>query len=151
VFAGLPDVLGLLGGLGFAINNVLLRRQSHQDASARALAMFIGGMILPGLLAWGLSADGVITPIPAFDLRWLLGALALGLAMICGNMALQYGAARVPVSISSVVMLTEILFAAGSAVLFGNEVLTSSVLMGGGLILLAAVLATREGAAAHTA
>ena len=149
VFAGLPDVLGLLGGVGFAANNVLLRRQVHQDTSARALAMFIGGMLLPGLLAVVLSAQGVITPMPAWDERWFLGAMALGLAMFCGNMALQYGASRVPVSISSVVMLTEIVFAAGSAVCLGGEVLTSTVLIGGVLILLSAVLAAREGAAAH--
>ncbi|RZI83461.1 MAG: DMT family transporter [Rubrivivax sp.] len=152
VFAGLPDVLGVLGGVGFALNNVLLRHQSHQDTSARALAMFAGGMVLPGLLAWTLAQQGVITAFPPWDARWLLGALALGLAMFCGNLALQYGASRVPVGISSVVMLTEILFAAGSAVWLGSEVLTGTVLAGGALILLAALLATREGgASAHAA
>jgi len=99
-----------------------------------------------------LSGQGLIPPLPAFDARWLFGALALGLAMFCGNMALQYGASRVPVNISSVVMLTEIVFAAGSAVWWGGEVLTPIVMAGGGLILLAAVLAAREGtAAAHAA
>lgn len=151
VFTGLPDVLGILGGLGFAVNNVVLRRQAHQDTSARALAMFCGGLLLPGLLAAVLSSQGAIPPLPAFDPAWLLGAVALGLAMFCGNMALQYGASRVPVNISSVVMLTEIVFAAGSAVLWGGEVLTATVLLGGGLILLAAVLATREGSKAHAA
>ncbi|MGH6645730.1 DMT family transporter [Aquabacterium sp.] len=151
VFTGLPDVLGIVGGLGFAVNNVVLRRQAHQDTSARALAMFTGGLLLPGTLAMVLSAQGAIPPLPSFDPHWLLGALALGLAMFCGNMALQYGASRVPVSISSVVMLTEIVFAAGSAVWWGGEVLTATVMIGGGLILLAAVLATRESTSAHAA
>jgi drug/metabolite transporter (DMT)-like permease len=148
-FTGLPDVLGIVGGLGFAINNVILRQQVHQETSARALAMFMGGVLLPGLLAVSLSSQGVIPPLPAWDWHWLLGALALGLAMFCGNMALQYGASRLPVSVSSVVMLTEIVFASVSAVLVGGEVLTPMVLLGGGLILLAAVLAAREGTAAH--
>ena len=147
-FAGLPDVLGLVGGFGFAANNVILRQQVHQDTAARALAMFVGGILLPGGLAVVLTSQGFISPLPAFDARWLFGALALGLAMFCGNMALQYGASRVPVNISSVVMLTEIVFAAGSAVWWGGEVLTPVVIAGGGLILLAAVLAAREGAAA---
>ncbi|CAH0351366.1 DMT family transporter [Aquabacterium sp. CECT 9606] len=151
VFAGLPDVLGLVGGFGFAANNVILRQQAHQDTAARALAMFMGGVFLPGLLAVALSSQGIIPPLPAFDARWLLGALGLGLAMFCGNMALQYGASRVPVNISSVVMLTEIVFAAGSAVWWGGEVLTPIVMAGGGLILLAAVLAAREGAATQSA
>ena len=60
------------------------------------------------------------------------------------NLALQYGAARVPVHISSVVMLTEIVFASGSAVWLAGEVLTPAIWMGGGLILLAALLAARE-------
>ncbi|MBC7700576.1 DMT family transporter [Aquabacterium sp.] len=151
VFAGLPDVLGLVGGFGFAANNVILRQQVHQDTAARALAMFMGGILLPGCLAVVLSSQGVIPPLPAFDARWLFGALALGLLMFCGNMALQYGASRVPVNISSVVMLTEIVFAAGSAVWWGGEVLTPIMMAGGGLILLAAVLASREGSTAHAA
>jgi drug/metabolite transporter (DMT)-like permease len=144
VFAGLPDVLGLVGGLGFAANNVILRQQAHRDTAARALAMFMGGVFLPGVLAVSLSSQEIIPALPAFDARWLLGALALGLAMFCGNMALQYGASRLPVNISSVVMLTEIVFAAASAVWWAGEVLTPAVAAGGGLILLAAVLAARE-------
>ncbi|WP_374315856.1 DMT family transporter [Aquabacterium sp.] len=141
---GLPDVLALCGGFGFALNNVLLRKQAKREASARALAMFIGGMLLPGGLAWTLSHMGVITPWPAWDVRWVIGALALGLAVFGANLALQYGAARVPVHISSVVMLTEIVFASGSAVWLAGEVLTPAIWMGGGLILLAALLAARE-------
>lgn len=152
VFAGLPDLLGLLGGMGFAVNNVILRRQAHQDTAARALAMFMGGILLPGVLAVALSSQGAIPVLPAFDPRWLLGALALGLAMFCGNMGLQYGASRLPVNISSVLMLTEIVFAAATAVWWGGEVLTPTVLAGGSLILLAAALAAREGVdAAHPA
>ncbi|MES2088441.1 MAG: DMT family transporter [Pseudomonadota bacterium] len=145
VFAGLPDVLAVLGGMGFALNNVLLRQQARQSASARALAMFAGGVVLPGLLAWALSSHGMITPWPAWDWSWVLGALALGLAVFGANLALQYGASRVPVHISSVVMLTEIPFAAGSSIWLAGSVLTPTIAMGGGLIMLAAMLATQEG------
>jgi drug/metabolite transporter (DMT)-like permease len=147
VFAGLPDVLAVSGGVGFALINVLLRQQVHQETSARALAMFVGGVLMPGLLAWALSAQGLITPMPSWDIRWALGTAALGLAMFVGNMALQYGASRLPVNISALVMLNEILFATGSAVWLAGEVLTPTILLGGGLILLAAVLAAREGGA----
>ena len=36
-------------------------------------------------------------------------------AFLAGNLALQYGAARLPANVTAVVMLTEVLFAAGSA------------------------------------
>ena len=57
---------------------------------------------------------------------------------------MQYGASQIPVHLTSVVMLTEIVFASGSAVWFGGETLRPVVVLGGGLILLAALMATRD-------
>ncbi|MDE2401212.1 MAG: DMT family transporter [Burkholderiales bacterium] len=145
VFSGLPDVLAVGGGFGFALTNVLLRQQAHRSASARSLAMFLGAALLPGVLAYGLAAQGIIPSWPAWDVRWVLGAAALGLTVVAANVALQYSAARLPVQISSVVMLTEILFAAGSAVWLAGEMLTPTLLIGGALISLAALLTAREG------
>lgn len=143
-FEGLPDLLGLLGGMGFALTNVLLRQQARQRASARALAMFVGGTVFPGLLGLGLFQQGLVPAWPAVQLVWLWPALALGGAFFLSNLAFQYGAARVPVHLTSVVMLTEVLFASGSAVLFGSAVLTPSVLAGGALIMVVALMATQD-------
>ena len=71
------------------------------------------------------------------------GALALSLVFLAGNLALQYGAARLPANATAVIMITEVLFAAGSAVLLGAGVLTPTLLLGGGLIVLASLLAAR--------
>src|SRR5574343_1580919 len=49
-FNGLADWLGLAGGAGFALTNVLLRRHADTPSSARALSMFLGGIALPGVL-----------------------------------------------------------------------------------------------------
>jgi drug/metabolite transporter (DMT)-like permease len=55
--AGLPmpgslgDWLGLAGGVGFAMTNVLLRRQAHDAPGARAAAMFAGGALIPAAVA----------------------------------------------------------------------------------------------------
>jgi drug/metabolite transporter (DMT)-like permease len=143
-FSGLPDWLGLLGGMGFALTNVMLRRQAAHAPSARALAMFLGGIALPALLGAVLATQGVIPGWPPLQMAWLAPALALGTVFMAANMALQYGASRVPVHITSVVMLTEVVFAAGSAVWLGGEVLRPPVLSGGALIMLAALMATRD-------
>ena len=143
-FQGLADWLGLLGGMGFALTNVVLRRQAAQPTSARALAMFLGGITLPALMGSVLATQGVIPPWPPLQVIWLLPALALGTLFFVGNLALQYGASRLPVHITSVVMLTEVMFAAGSAVWLGGEVLRPTVLAGGALILLAALMASRD-------
>jgi drug/metabolite transporter (DMT)-like permease len=143
-FNGLADWLGLAGGMGFALTNVMMRRAAHHTSPERALAMFIGGVSLPAVAGLVLSAQGLIPGWPPFDWGWLLLAGAMGVAFFAANMAMQFGASQIPVHITSVVMLTEIVFASGSAVWFGGETLRPMVLVGGGLILLAALLATRD-------
>ena len=143
-FGGLPDWLGLLGGMGFALTNVMLRRQSAQNFAARALAMFLGGITLPAVIGGVLVSQALIPNWPPLQMAWLLPALGLGSLFFAANMAMQYGASRVPVHITSVVMLTEIVFAASSAVWLGGEVLRTPVLAGGALIMVAALMAVRD-------
>lgn len=69
--------------------------------------------------------------------------LALALAFMGSNLALQYGATRLPAATTSLVMLTEIVFASGSAVLLGAGTLDARLLVGGALIVGAAVLSSR--------
>ena len=146
----LPDWLGIVGGFSFALNNVLLRREAHRPEEGRALAMFSGGVLVAGVLAGALATGGGVPLPPAPEPLWLLGALALALLFLVGNLALQFGAARLPANVTSVVMLTEVVFAAVSAVALGGTVLSGTVLLGGGLIVLAALLAAFDPAgAAH--
>lgn len=137
----LPDWLGLLGGFSFALNNVMLRREAHRPEEGRALAMFGGGMLVAGALALALGPGGRVAALPAAAPGWMLGAAALSLLFLAGNLALQYGAARLPANVTAVVMLTEIVFASVSALLLGGGVLSPALVAGGALILLAALLA----------
>jgi drug/metabolite transporter (DMT)-like permease len=81
---------------------------------------------------------------PAPAAGWIVGMLALALAFLGGNLALQYGAARLPANATAVIMITEVLFASVSAVLLGAGTLTPTLLLGGGLIVLASLLAVRR-------
>lgn len=141
---GLADGLGLIGGLCFALTNVWLRREAARPAEARALAMFIGGATLPAALGALLCAQGLLPGLPAPQPGWVAIALAQGVVFVAANVALQYGAARVSVAVASVVMLTEVVFAAASAVLIGGETLQPSLGLGGALILGSALLAALE-------
>ena len=145
----LPDWLGVIGGFSFALNNVMLRREAHRPEEGRALAMFGGGMVVAGALALVLSAGGAVPPLPAPAPAWLGGVGGMALLFLAGNLALQYGAARLPANVTSVVMLTEILFASASALALGGGSLNGQLLLGGALILLAALLSTLAGADAH--
>ena len=134
------DWLALMGGLSFAITNALLKKQNHTPSGARMLAMFAGGALLAtAVAALGLSVGAL--PMPALQSFGWLVLFGLCLAFVVSNAALQYGAARLAASTTSLVMLTEILFASVSAALLGAAVFSPRILWGGSLIVLAALLA----------
>jgi drug/metabolite transporter (DMT)-like permease len=83
--------------------------------------------------------QGVVTALPAVDGIWPLWIGALSLFILAGNVGLQYGAARLSAGATSIIMLSEIVFASASSVLLGASALTTATLFGGALILLAAV------------
>lgn len=136
----LPDWLGLVGGFAFALNNVMLRRECARPEEGRALAMFVGGVLVAGTLAGLLAWDGRVAWPPQPSAAWGVTAFGLAIAFLLSNLALQYGAARLPANVTSVVMLSEVVFASASAIAFGGEQLTPQLLLGGCLILGAAVL-----------
>ena len=74
----LAEWLAVLGGFNFALNNVLLKREAHQPEAARALAMFLGGAVVAGVLATLLSAQGTVPMPPSPAPAWIAGALAMG-------------------------------------------------------------------------
>ncbi len=147
----LADVLALAAGFFFSLNNVMLRRSADLPEEGRAMAMFGGGALvsllvvsagtlgLPGLSGLGLQAP------PPLQLDWLLPALGLAAAFLLANLALQYGAARLPANVTSVVMPCEIVFASLSAVWWAGETLGPMLLIGGALILGATLLAAWQG------
>lgn len=134
------DWLSLMGGLSFAATNVLLRKLAYTPSESRMMAMFGGGAIMAGGTAL-LGMAWQIVPAPVWTTSWLGVALGLSLAFLVSNMALQYGAARLAASTTALVMLTEVLFASLSAVALGAAALSPYTLLGGSLIVLAAVWA----------
>jgi drug/metabolite transporter (DMT)-like permease len=146
----LPDLLGLVGGFAFALNNVMLRREAARSEESRALAMFVGGVLVAGALALLLAGRGGIAWPPAAAPGWLALVGTLGVLFLASNLALQYGAARLPANVTAVVMLTEIVFASGSALALGAGQLTPRLVAGAALILAGALLSTlRHEAGAH--
>jgi drug/metabolite transporter (DMT)-like permease len=146
----LPDLLAIVGGFAFALNNVMLKRESAQPEQGRAIAMFLGGAAIAGLTAAALSASasagasaaGVHWPSST---TWLLPAIGLSVAFMISNLCLQYGAGRLSAAVTAVVMPCEVLFASLTSVWWGGATLHPSVLVGGALILVAALAGAFEG------
>jgi len=141
VSASTAEVLALLGGFTFALNNVLLRREAHRPESARALAMFAGGALVSLVSALWLAGTGTVAWPPAPAPGWVAGMLALAGVFLVGNLALQYGTARLPANATAVIMVSEVLFASGSAVALGAGTMSWPLALGGTLIIGASLLA----------
>ncbi len=134
------DWLGLLGGVFFACNNVLLRRFAQAPAASRLLAMFAGGVLCGGLPAWLLQSLRLAPRLPPPSAAWLLPVGLLGLALAAGGFGLQYGAARLPAALTAVIMMLEIVFASLSSALLGAShpglrTLAGGLLIGFGVLL----------------
>ena len=136
----LADWLALMGGLCFALTSVLLRKLNQTPGESRVLAMFGGGAVMALGAALAGLAHGLVTLPPAPAASWLLMTLLVSLAFLAGNLALQYGAARLRAGTTSLIMLLEVLFASLSSVALGAAELSARTLLGGALILLASLL-----------
>jgi drug/metabolite transporter (DMT)-like permease len=136
----LADWLALMGGFSFALTNILLRRLNQTPEESRMLAMFGGGAVMATLAALTGMGLGLVSGVPAPAAGWMGLTLLVSLAFLAGNLALQYGAARLQAGATSLIMLSEVVFASVSAVVLGAGELTGRTLVGGGLILLASLL-----------
>ena len=88
------------------------------------------------------GSSGVQWPVASTP--WLLPALGLSIVFMISNLCLQYGAARLSAAATAVVMPCEVLFAALTSVWWGGATLHATVLMGGALILAAALASVLE-------
>ena len=146
----LPDVLALLAGFCFALTNIWLLRLQHTPESSRMVAMFGGGALMAVVCAIMATWAGVIPALSMLATNdigaWAPYVLGLSAAFLVSNFTLQYGAARLSAHATAMVMMSEVVFASVSSVALGASALTWRVGLGGGMIVLAALLASQ----AHT-
>ena len=141
--SSLADWLAILGGLCFAWTSVLLRKLRQTPDGARIVALFGGSALVPGALVLGLWAAGALPAPPAAVGQWSAWVALTGVAILVGNYGLQYGAARMTANATSLIMLTELLFASVSSVALGAAEWNTRTTVGGALILLAALWAIK--------
>ena len=136
------DLLALAGGFCFALTNVTLRRLHQLPSESRMLAMFGGGALMATASACAGLLAGFVTPVPALAMGWVVVALLLATAFLLSNYALQYGATRLAAGTTALIMLSEVVFASVSSVLLAGTVPDARTVLGGSLIVSAALLAT---------
>jgi len=142
--ANAAEWAGLIGGMGFAMSNVLVVKTSrvlpHMKPEMRTAVIFAGATLFGALTS-------CIEPMAAIKAgedfaRVVLLVLALGIVLGSNNMLVQYGLARVPANRASIIMLFEIVVTALSSWLFAGETPGPREWAGGACIVLASLLSS---------
>nr|WP_044041283.1 DMT family transporter [Caballeronia insecticola] len=149
--ADLAEWAGLMGGMGFAMSNVLVvkvtRTLPRLKPEMRTAVIFGGAALLASVVT-------LFEPMPAPPAAALLPTvtfivIGLGVVLAANNIIVQIGLARVPANRASIIMLFELVVTALSSWLFAGEVPGAREWAGGGCIVVACVLsawAHRQGA-----
>lgn len=134
------DLLALSSGLAFAFNNVAIRVAHGLPDTVRAVAINGGcALISLGFLLW----DGRAVQMLNATQIGILAALSL-LWVVPGTLATFYGVARLDAGKAAILLLAELVVGVFSAVLIGGEHLSAQEIVGGILILAAAVIEARS-------
>jgi hypothetical protein len=83
---------------------VILRKYASSPQEARAFAMFIGAVIIAPLVIGSLGLLGKPLTLAPQPIAWA-GVAVFTVLVLVGNLALQYGASRLPANVLSVLML----------------------------------------------
>jgi drug/metabolite transporter (DMT)-like permease len=133
------DLLALSSGLTFALNNVAIRVGHRLPDAVRAAALIAGcALISLGFMGWEAG------PMQTLDTQQIWALTALGLLWVLpGTLATFYGVARLDAGKAAILLLAELVVGVISAVLIGGEHLSAQEVIGGTLILTAAVIEAR--------
>lgn len=136
------DWLALSSGLAFAGNNLMARSTPTVPVASKTVAVLLGGAVVGAFLQLGqggaLSLPGTRELLAVL----LYGFFWLGLAMLTW----QYGVTHLETGRAAVILVTELLVAVASSVLFGDEPLLPRMVAGTLLIGAAAWLEATDSA-----
>lgn len=131
------DLVALLSGFFFALNNLVFRALQEVPVASKVGALFYGCFILSALMLplTGASFTGggsmnAWLGLAAYALCWMLGA----------NLGSLWAVTQMEVGRSSIIIITELITAVISAALILGKVLTPAEMLGGALILAAALI-----------
>lgn len=139
-FAGAPnwiDVIALISGLLFAMNNLVFRAAAAVPTTSKNTAMFYGCFALSGVL---LAAGVETLPDSTSSAAWLALAAYAILWLLTANMGSQWGVSHMEAGRSSIIIIMELITAVVSATLIAGERMSLVEMIGGVLILTAALI-----------
>ncbi|MBI5041092.1 MAG: DMT family transporter [Gammaproteobacteria bacterium] len=136
-----PDLLALSCGMAYAGNNLLFRARQALPVTHKVAAMLSGcfGLALVLVLIQ-------VQPWPEVALHDWVWVVLYGLGWIlCATAATQWAVTHLEAGRASILIIMELVTAVVTAMLFGGERMSATELLGGALILAAAVIEARRG------
>lgn len=140
------DLVALLSGLLFALNNLVFRAAQQVPVRAKLGAMFWGcALLAAGLLLTGVaSLPAAVAPLAwgglvVYALFWLLAA----------NVGSQWGVTHLEAGRASIIIIMELVTAVVTATWIGGERMDALEMFGGALIVMAATIEALRAAPAE--
>ena len=146
---GKEDFLAIVGGIFFGLGNVLIRKTTRITSLIKTFAIFFGTFSVAAvflLINYLLNSTGkfgtinTITPELFINFKFMLIFFSFVIGLGLANFLLQLGASKLPVYITSTLLMFEILVAMISTNILQEAPLQFHEFLGGILILVAASL-----------
>ena len=131
------DLIALVSGLFFAVNNLLFRAAQSIPVSSKIGSMFVGCFTMAGLL---LLAGVEQFPNSVTENAWWMLVLYAIFWLLLANIGSQWSVTHMEAGRSSIIMIMELIAAVASATLIASEMMTQLEYMGGALIMTAAFI-----------
>jgi drug/metabolite transporter (DMT)-like permease len=133
--------IGLTAGMGFALQNVLVRRTQQLSVNFKSATVWLGTALLTAPLL--LYQGGLLSRVAAISWNaWWLLALT-GLVLCATSIIVQYGLTHLPANQSIVLLLSELVFAAVSSYFLAGERVGVQEAVGALFIVSASLLSGR--------
>lgn len=136
------DWLALGSGFGFAMTNVMTRKNQHMTINQKALAIWIG-VIMVAIICILFDRD----TIPSFDFFKLgdaLIAITIALCLFFSTLFVQFGVTQIKAVEASSIFLFEIVVAAISSYFLVGESIEIEEWLGGIMIIAGVILAAKN-------
>jgi drug/metabolite transporter (DMT)-like permease len=134
------DWMGLSAGFMFALSNVLSRKDQYHNVQLKSLAVWMGVTLIGLIYSLFLHDLSLLGNISGNSCMLLLG---LGIVVFGLSVMVQYGLTHVPANRAIVIMLFELVVAAGAAYLLTDEAMTSREWIGGAMIVSASLFSAK--------
>ena len=138
---GLGDLFAIIGGIGFALTNVLARTFNLFSVKEKSYAIWVGVVIIAVLTIFFLSMDFELNHINLSSIGLFV---FVGVTLLLTTMIIQHGLRLVDAVRASPIFLFEIIVVAISGYYLANEILTLKDFIGGLFIVTGVLISSRQ-------